>query len=232
MFDLLTKHWYGWTWIRGELGKRMQKFGSPNVHCIRWIRCICKNQVNLLQTSATCYDRLSLEDLVLASWTPGLLPHLRFPPSQDFLGFSRMSSWLVASNWSGRAVGTDWFEGWWSWPLVGILSWHSTALGMTKYKYTGDDQQGWSMNITITNTDTHTGANTNTNTKTPTEIFGWHSNALGMTYRVSHSTLQVPTFKHFLWQNKQINTCTQNNVEIKFKTSLRVFFFYNRWIWF
>ena len=150
-----------------------------------------------MRISATCYDCLSLEDLVLASWTPRLLPHLRFPPSLDFLGFSRMSSWLVASHWSGRAVGTDWFEGWWSWPLVGILSWRSNALGMTKYKYTGDDQQGSSMHITDTNTYTHADQNTNTNTNRwpPTKILGWHSNALGMTYGVSHSTLQVPTFQ-------------------------------------
>ena len=99
---------------------------------VRWIRCIwvilCtrwKYQLPAMTASAwktSCWQAGHTASSPISAPT-------NFFSSSGFSRNSRMSSWLGASNWSERPVGTDWFEGWWSWPLVGILSWHSSALG-------------------------------------------------------------------------------------------------------
>ena len=71
---------------------------------VRWARW--KYQVDHVNLSATCYDRLGLEDLVLASWTHSLLSHFF---SFRFSRFSRISSWASerASDLRDLSARTD-----------------------------------------------------------------------------------------------------------------------------
>ena len=118
---------------------------------VRWARW--KYQVDHVNLSATCYDRLGLEDLVLASWTHSLLSH--FFSSSRFLRNSRLSSLGLGSEqliWETCRHGLIW-RLIWSWPLEEILSWHSSAPGWP------NTNKQMLIQIQITNTNVTTNTN-------------------------------------------------------------------------